>query len=245
MKKIIGKLAPALIAGSRLAPALIVCAALTSCLKSEYRYNGYVTFADVIDATTLRGDGDCTYNITENAADDKFKDMKRIVINCDLLTIVSGAAQDIKLNAYQEIAVKPCLTSDNVDPVALGADSLYVHNGTGYFTLNGDNIYLTVYVGIPKVKGSTAEHVIEAVFDTSSDADELRFTLSHNANGDVYTKDTPADDRESDYRYVSFPVKSLVSGIALTTNTRLKVKTAFQVKEESKPEIDPDAPEGE
>ena len=216
-----------------IAPALIAGLSLVSCLKSEFRYSGYVTFADVIDAATLRGDGDYIYNITENAADDKFKDMKRIVINCDLLTAAgSNSSQDIKLNAYQEIELKPCLISDNVDPIGCGADSLYVYRNSGYLTPNGDNTYLTVYLGIPKVKGSTATHIINAVFDTSSNAEELRYTISHDAGGDVYTKDTASDDRESDYRYFSFPVKEMLKDIAIGSNTRLTVKSAFQVKED-------------
>ena len=52
-----------------IALSLIACASLSSCLKSEFRYNGLFTFADVIDQKNLNCDGDMAVVITEDGTD--------------------------------------------------------------------------------------------------------------------------------------------------------------------------------
>ena len=72
-----------------IALSLIACASLSSCLKSEFRYNGLFTFADVIDQKNLNCDGDMAVVITEDGTDSKFTlvESKRVAINCDLLDL--------------------------------------------------------------------------------------------------------------------------------------------------------------
>ena len=44
-----------------------------------------MNFANVVNETTLAGDGGVTYNVLENASAKEFKSLKRIFLNCDLL----------------------------------------------------------------------------------------------------------------------------------------------------------------
>lgn len=209
---------------------LIVCVALTSCLKSEYRYSGYVTFADVVDGTHLNGDGDITYLITEDATDGGFTKVEsgRVVINCDLLD--ANRPQSIKLNLYKAIDVKPCLKSDELtEEQSSHIDSLVIRQP--YVGVNGDNWYATLLVGVPKLKDSKTEHELDLVFDRESTSRKIVLTLYHNANGDVFTKETKEEDKSTDYVYISFPVKNLIQDL-FKDGTEFDIATAFDRRKE-------------
>lgn len=216
-----------------IALSLIACASFTSCLKSEYRYNGFIAFANVVDETHLTADGNVSFVITENSADAKFMEVesKRIVINCDLLDM--NSPQSIKLNAYSGIKVKPAVFSDEESVKTFGRDSVYIHERARYLTANGDNVYVTLYVSVPKIKDSETEHELELVLDKASDEKELRFCLYHQANGDVFTKDTPSDKRSSEEYYVSFTIQDLVKNIKVNDNTKYVFTTAFDNDKEN------------
>lgn len=217
-----------------IALSVIVCASFTSCLKSEFRVSGYFTFANVVDETHLTGDGNVPYLIAENGTDAKFTEVAsgRIAMNCDLLD--ANNPQSIKLNAYQEIKVKPAVLSDDASVETFGRDSIYVPERARYVSGNGDNIYVTLYVSVPKLKDSKVEHTLELVLDKTSDAKELRFQLFHDANGDVITKETPKDQRSSEEYFISFDIRNLIRDITLTSGTKFTLTTAFdQDKEES------------
>ncbi len=216
--------------------ALLACASFTSCLKSEYRVSGYVWLADVVDETHLRADGNIMYNIVENAADADFVKCRRLIINCDLLTAADAdGRQDIKLNAYNEVEVKECVSSESEAVAGFGRDSVYIAENGRFGTSNGENQYMTLFVSVPKIKDSETVHDLELVFDKSSNSQEVRFILYHNANGDVITKETPDDKKSSDNFYISFTVQDFLKNIDLTNSTRFTFTTAFdQAKEENK-----------
>ena len=208
--------------------ALLACASFTSCLKSEYRVSGYVWFADVIDETHLRADGNTTYNIVENATDADFAKCGRLIINCDLLTAADAdGKQDIKLNAYSEVKVKDCVPSESAAVAGFGRDSVYIAENGRIWTANGENQYMTLFVSVPKIKDSETVHDLELVFDKTSDANEIRFILYHDANGDVITKETPDDKKSSDNFYISFTVQNFLKNIDITSSTRFTFTTAF------------------
>ena len=211
---------------------LIACASLTSCLKGEYRVSGFVTFANVADETHLTGDGNASYLITENGTDSKFTEVesKRIIMNCDLLDM--NSPQSIKLNAYQEVKVKPAVPSDASSVETFCRDSVYVPERARYVSTNGDNVYVTLYVSVPKLKDSKAEHTLELVFGKTSDAKELRFTLYHDANGDIITKETPTAQRSSEEYYISFNIQDFLKGMTLTRETKFTITTAFDEEKE-------------
>ena len=213
---------------------LLACASFTSCLKSEYNVSGFVYFAEVIDGTHLRADGNVIYNIVEDATDSKFVDCRRLIINCDLKTAVVDGKQDIKLNAYSEIKVKDCVSSEDGSVAGFGRDSVYIEPNGRIWTANGENQYMTLYVDVPKIKDSETVHDLELVFDKTSDANEVRFILYHDAHGDIITKETPEDKKSSDRFYISFVLHDFLNDIKITNSTRFTFTTAFdKYKEES------------
>ncbi len=217
-----------------IALVLLACASLTSCLKSEYSVSGFVYFAEVIDGTHLRADGNVVYNIVEDATDSKFVDCRRLIINCDLKTAVVDGKQDIKLNAYSEIKVKDCVSSEDGSVTGFGRDSVCIEPNGRIWTANGENQYMTLYVDVPKIKDSETVHDLELVFDKTSDANEVRFILYHDAHGDIITKETPEDKKSSDRFYVSFILHDFLNDIKITNSTRFTFTTAFdKEKEES------------
>lgn len=213
-------------------PLLLLCASLTSCLKSEYSLSGYVTYVNIVDATHLVEDNGAEFLITENAADADFMkiESKRMIINCDLLNL--DTPRSIKLNAYLPVQVKTPIISNNLpkDYVTTHADSLYV--GNKFISANGDDWYITVAMSVPKLKDSKTEHEIELVYDSASTKDKIDFFLCHNANGDVYTKDTKDEDKASEVVYISFKVKDLIEDI-YTGETKLNVISALDKKKET------------
>ena len=77
-----------------------------SCLKGSLYYSGYMTFANVVNETTLAGDGGVTFNVLENASAKEFKDCERIIINCDLLEAMNDDyTQNIKLNSFYGVTL--------------------------------------------------------------------------------------------------------------------------------------------
>ena len=217
--------------------ALLACASFTSCLKSEYRVSGYVWFADVVDETHLRADGGIMYNIVENATDADFSKCRRLIINCDLLTVADADGQDIKLNAYREVRVEDCVSSDNEAVAGFGRDSVYIDPNGRIRAVNGENQYITLLVRVPKIKDSEAVHDLKLVMDKASNSQEIRFILYHDAHGDVITKETPSDKKSSDDFYISFTVQDVLKGIDITNSTRFSFTTAFdQAKEKSENE---------
>ena len=217
-----------------IALAMLSGALFTSCLKSEYSVSGFIYFAEVIDETHLRADGNIIYNIVENDTDSKFVDCRRLIINCDLKTAVIDGKQDIKLNAYSEIKVKDCVSSEDGNVAGFGRDSVYIEPNGRIWTANGENQYMTLYVDVPKIKDSETVHDLELVFDKTSDANEVRFILYHDAHGDVITKETPDEKKSSSRFYISFVLHDFLNDIKITNSTRFTFTTAFdKEKEES------------
>lgn len=217
-----------------IALSLIACASLSSCLKSEFRYNGLFTFADVIDEKNLNCDGDMAVVITEDATDSKFTlvESKRVAINCDLLDL--GTPRSIKLNAYQGVDVKPCLSSGDIAAPGIveHRDSVYVMNK--YLTANGKNWYVSFILSIPAKKDSNVEHDFNLIFDKESTSQSVKFTLYHNAGGEVVTTENKADkDWTNKVLYLSFPIKSLIESI-WNSNTQVSIESAFELKDKDK-----------
>ena len=214
----------------------------TGCLKGEFSYTNYAAFAEVTDATTLSGDGDVTYRISENASGIDLSTVEkgtRYYIICDLLNAVdSNGGCDIKLTSATPVTVKTCLKGTDAAVPTLKADSLYIakynYANAFYLTANGDNTYLTVLVSIPTIKDSTTEHDLDLVMDSGSTSSNVTFTLYHNANEDVFTPETKDDDKTYEVRYASFRVRKLLNEIGVNNSTEIKLESAFDKKSENK-----------
>lgn len=208
---------------------------LNSCLKGSFYYSGYMTFANVVNETTLAGDGGVTYNVLENASSKEFKDLERIFLNCDLLAVMDeNYSQDIKVNNFYEVQLQKLLTPES--QTVTKADSLGILYRS--WTVNKDEAqYFNLYVEFPCIKGNDTEHKIELVYEAQTEkSNEYFFYLYHDAGDDVWTKDVKEEDREVKGQYVSFRVEEIIGDIEYDGNTKFWILPASQ---KETPEVSP------
>lgn len=205
--------------------AAISCTLLSSCLKGSFYYSGYMNFANVVNETTLAGDGGVTYNVLENASAKEFKSLKRIFLNCDLLEAMDeNYIQNIKVNNFYEVQLQNLLTPES--QTVTQTDSLGILYRS--WTANKDEAeYFNLYVEFPGIKGNDAEHKIELVYEAQTEkSKEYYFYLYHDAGDDVWTKDTKEEDKEVKGRYVSFRVDEIIGDIEYDGNTKFWILPA-------------------
>ena len=208
---------------------------LNSCLKSSFYYSGYMTFANVVNETTLAGDGGVTYNVLENASSKEFKSLERIFLNCDLLAAMDeNYSQNIKVNNFYEVQLQKLVTPES--QTVTKADSLGILYRS--WTVNKDEAqYFNLYVEFPCIKGNDTEHKIELVYEAQTEkSNEYFFYLYHDAGDDVWTKDVKEEDREVKGQYVSFRVEEIIGDIEYNGNTKFWILPAS--KKET-PEVSP------
>ena len=213
---------------------------LNSCLKGSFYYSGYMTFANVVNETTLAGDGGVTFNVLENASAKEFKDCERIIINCDLLEAMNDDyTQNIKLNSFYGVTLLKGLlaqqqTIPKKDPLEIISRSWTSNkNEAGEFKAQYFNL-LVQYKGI---KGNNAEHKFELVYEPQTEKpNEYFFYLYHDAGDDVWTKDVKEEDREVKGQYVSFRVEEIIGDIKYDGNTKFWILPASQ---KETPEVSP------
>lgn len=208
---------------------------LNSCLKGSFYYSGYMTFANVVNETTLAGDGGVTYNVLENASAKELKSLERIFLNCDLLAAMDeNYSQDIKVNNFYEVQLQKLLTPES--QTVTKADSLGIRYRS--WTVNKDDAqYFNLYVEFPCIKGNDTEHKIELVYEAQTEkSNEYFFYLYHDAGDDVWTKDVKEEDREVKGQYVSFRVEEIIGDIEYDGNTKFWILPASQ---KETPEVSP------
>ena len=209
--------------------AALACILFNSCLKGSFYYSGYVNFANVVNETTLAGDGGVTYNVTENSSSKEFKSLDRIFLNCDLVAPMNGDntqgyTQDIKVNEFHAVQVMKVATLDN--QTITKVDSLRILYRS--WTVNKDDAeYFNLYVEYPGIKGNKTEHKIELVYEPQTEkAKEYYFYLYHDAGDDIWTKDMDEEDREAKGQYCSFRVEEIVGDIEYDNSTKFWILPA-------------------
>lgn len=191
---------------------------LNSCLKGSFYYSGYMTFANVVNETTLAGDDVVvTFNVLENASSKEFKDLERILLNCDLLEAPDeNYTQDIKVNNFYEVTLLKGLleqeqTISKKDPLEILSKYWTSNkNEAGEFKAQYFNL-LVQYKGI---KGNNAEHKFELVYEPQTEKpDEFFFYLYHDASDDICTEETPEENIEVKHGYLSFRVEDIINDV--------------------------------
>ena len=208
---------------------------LNTSLKGSFYYSGYMTFANVVNETSLAGDGGVTYNVLENASAKELKSLERIFLNCDLLAAMDeNYSQDIKVNNFYEVQLQKLLTPES--QTVTKADSLGILYRS--WTVNKDDAqYFNLYVEFPCIKGNDTEHKIELVYEAQTEkSNEYFFYLYHDAGDDVWTKDVKEEDREVKGQYVSFRVEEIIGDIEYDGNTKFWILPASQ---KETPEVSP------
>lgn len=191
---------------------------LNSCLKGSFYYSGYMTFANVVNETTLAGDdGVVTFNVLENASSKEFKDLERILLNCDLLEAPDeNYTQDIKVNNFYEVTLLKGLLEQ--EQTISKKDSLEIL--FKYWTSNKNEAgefkaqYFNLLVQYKGIKGNNAEHKFELVYEPQTEKpNEYFFYLYHDAGDDVCTEETPEENIEVKNGYLSFRVEDIINDV--------------------------------
>ena len=191
---------------------------LNSCLKGSFYYSGYMTFANVVNETTLAGDdGVVTFNVLENASSKEFKDLERILLNCDLLEAPDEHyTQDIKVNNFYEVTLLKGLleqeqTISKKDPLEILSRTWTSNkNEAGEFKAQ----YFNLHVQYKGIKGNNAEHKFELVYEPQTEKpNEYFFYLYHDASDDICTEETPKENIELKNGYLSFRVEDIINDV--------------------------------
>ena len=191
---------------------------LNSCLKGSFYYSGYMTFANVVNETTLAGDdGVVTFNVLENASSKEFKDLERILLNCDLLEAPDeNYTQDIKVNNFYEVTLLKGLleqeqTISKKDPLEILSRTWTSNkNEAGEFKAQ----YFNLHVQYKGIKGNNAEHKFELVYEPQTEKpNEYFFYLYHDASDDICTEETPKENIELKNGYLSFRVEDIINDV--------------------------------
>ena len=188
-----------------------------SCLKGSFYYSGYMTFANVVNETTLARDGGVTFNVLENASSKEFKDLERILLNCDLLEARDeNYTQDIKVNNFYEVTLLKGLleqeqTISKKDPLEILSRTWTSNkNEAGEFKAQ----YFNLHVQYKGIKDNNAEHKFELVYEPQTEKpNEYFFYLYHDAGDDVCTEETPEENIEVKNGYLSFRVEDIINDV--------------------------------
>lgn len=186
--------------------AIIVAAA--SCKKDDtLRYNN-ITMGNVVNGTFISDQGN-TFNVVENNSGKNIEDEKRVIVACDVLRQVSGKENEyeVRLNQFVSVFTKnPVKASEITDNEILVEDPICINDV--WFAGGYVNFYILFLVK----EESKTTHMINLVLDDSKASTEgYRFTLRHNAYGDLPSAENDNfDDFILGGTYVSFPIADLI-----------------------------------
>ena len=183
--------------------SVFFAALILSCQKDDTIYYNNITMGNFVEGQFISDQG-ITYDIVEQTCSGETDTLKRAIISCDVLSKAVENKYNVRLNGFDAI-----FTKDPVDSTAVKDSSIFVENPLSVGEIWYAGGYLNMYIYIPIKEGSTQTHLINLVRDNEKSTSETyRFTLKHNAFGEVIT----AEDTNFVLggTYVSFPIANLI-----------------------------------
>lgn len=176
---------------------LLIC--LTACQKDNTIQYFNVTMGNFTDGKFVSDQGN-VFNITEKTCNDRTDTLKRAMIMCDILAKTGDSSYNVRLNE-----VTPVFTKSPIDSTAVRDSAIFVENPLNIGELWISGGYINMYIMIPMKAASTQVHLINLMLDDEASGDGIyRFTLKHNAYGEVLSAE------DTDFilggTYASFPV---------------------------------------
>ena len=180
---------------------LIICAALpmllTSCKKDNTLMYGNVTMGNFASDKFISDQGN-EFTIVDNMTGEEIKDIKRAIMQCDVLQKTAGTEKgyDVRVSYVGEVLTKNPLTLEAAaaDPEKTVEDPILVDQAW----ISGG--YLNLYVMF-EVQASPAledsKHMINLVYDPASiGTGKISLALRHNAFGETLggSKDEDSGD---------------------------------------------------
>lgn len=209
----------------------IAALAAVSCDKDNtLRYNN-LTMGNVVDGRFVSDQGN-TFNVVEQTCMGRLDTLERAIILCDVLYQEEGGDYAVRLNNMQKVLTKsPINSSETSDENILTNDPLILSD----MWVSGG--YLNIQLTIPVKIESTQPHIINLMFDDAAQKDGIyKFTLLHNAGGEVLKSEESNNDMYLANAYASFPITSIITEenakIRLTWNS-YKINSQYMVSSES------------
>lgn len=191
---------------SAILAAAAIC--LTSCLKPDPILHTGTEICNVLGPTSLVTDNGVRLNVIENLGDPLTADMKRIIVDCDVMRPETEDQEvyDIRIRSYAPFEIKDAVFRSSSDDAALGDDCITVDAAW----LGGG--YINALTTITELKNSETVHEVNLMFDdTRSGQDTLYFKFRHNAFGESYDNPELSDSKLiTSGLYFSFPFEELL-----------------------------------
>ena len=184
----------------------IAALASTSCDKDNtLRYNNF-TMGNIVDGKFVSDQGN-TFNVVEQTCSGRLDTLERAIVLCDVLYQEEGGDYAVRLNKFQKVLAKsPVKSSETTDESILTNDPLILSD----LWISGG--YINMSLSLPvKIEGNQP-HIINLMLDDTDQTEGLyKFTLLHNANGEVLKNDSSNNDMYLANAYVSFPITSIIT----------------------------------
>ena len=178
-----------------------------SCKKDDtIRYNN-ITMGNVVNGLFISDQGN-TFHVVENNSGREIENEKRAIIACDVLKQVPGKENEyeVRLNQVASVFTKqPVKASEVTDEEVKVEDPISIND---IWFAGG---YVNLQIMFLVEEKSTTTHMINLVLDDSNAEEGYRFTLRHNAYGDLLTESSPESNNYIlGVSYVSFPISSII-----------------------------------
>lgn len=176
-----------------------------ACQKDNTLHYGDITMGNVIDGKFISDQG-ITFNIQEQTCSGILDTLKRAIVTCDILSKTGQNEYNIRLNAFSNV-----LTKAPVDSLSVNDSTILVEDPIGVGKMWYAGGYLNMQIAIPFKPSSGIAHMVNLVLNNDqSSNDTYRFTLKHNAFGEVMTENDM--DFVIGQTYVSFPIANIIDG---------------------------------
>lgn len=187
--------------------SLIITAALglAACQKDDTLRYSNITMGNIVNGTFISDQGN-TFNIKEQTCESIPDTLKRVMINCDVLSKTADNTYDVRLKGFSKVFTKAPVDSTAVtDTAVFVEDPLMIHEM--WYSAG----YINMYIILPIKMGSSTAHMINLVRnDGKAEPGIHEFTLKHNAFGEVPSSNEPGYTLGG--TYVSFPAAGILTG---------------------------------
>ncbi len=172
-----------------------------SCAKEDttLRYNN-VTMGNIVNGTFISDQGN-RFNIAEQTCAGNIADFNRALIICDVLNSTEAEnVYDIRLNFMAGVLVKDMLPVSETeyanDPII--RSEFWVSGG-----------YLNIGLSFPIKKTDAKKHEFNLLHEKKEGV--YKFTLRHNAEGEIIKEEGGNNDLMQTFTYLSFPITSIIT----------------------------------
>ncbi len=198
---------------------------------STMRYNN-ATMGNIVDGNFISDQGNI-FNVTEQTCKGKLDTMKRAFVICDVLNnTVNGEKNeyDVRVNYIANVldkAAKPISEIEDLDnymndPIILKS----VWFSAGYMNM-------LIYIPTKRIGGKI--HELNLLYE-EIESGKWKFSIRHNAEGEILTDTNDSFDFVMAYSYASFPISAIIAEDSATIDIEWKsyLESGYGIHAETK-----------